>query len=102
MSEWPALALAWMLGTGLGTMFFGGLWWTVRQVLTSKRPALYLLASMILRTSMALIGFYFIGHEDWRHLIACLVGFIMARLVVTWLTRPPEQTRPAPEASRAP
>ena len=33
----------------LGTMFFGGLWWTVRTGVSSQRPALWFLGSLVLR-----------------------------------------------------
>ena len=40
MNEWLTLALAWMAGLLLGAIFFGGLWWTVRLGVASRRPAL--------------------------------------------------------------
>ena len=82
---WLVLALA--AGVLLGVLFFGGLWWTVRKGLTAKRPALWFLSSMLLRTGVTLGGFYLVGdHDVWR-LLACLAGFIAARLIVTRLTR---------------
>ena len=35
------LVLAWVAGVVLGAIFFGGLWWTVRKGVSSKRPALW-------------------------------------------------------------
>jgi F1F0 ATPase subunit 2 len=32
-------------------------------------------------------GFYFASHGDWRKFVLCLLGFIIARVVVTRLTR---------------
>jgi hypothetical protein len=53
---------------------------------------------------IALAGFYFVGRGEWRRLIACLVGFVFARFIVTWLTRVPAEDHLSrtPEASRAP
>ena len=104
MNESLTLALAWMAGAGLGATFFGGLWWTVRKGVSSQRPALWFLVSPLLRMSIALVGFYFVSGGHWERLLASLLGFVMARLVVTWLTRPAgeHQTRPAQEASHAP
>jgi F1F0 ATPase subunit 2 len=95
MNDLPALALAWMAGTGLGAIFFGGLWWTVRAILALRQPALWLFGSLLLRMSVAVAGFYFVGQGHWQRLAACLLGFVMARLVVTWLTRPSGQARAA-------
>lgn len=87
MNEIGWLAVALVAGLLLGAVFFGGLWWTVRKGLTAKHPALWFLSSMLLRTGVTLGGFYLVGdHDVWR-LLACLAGFIAARLMVTRLTR---------------
>ena len=93
-----------MAGVALGAIYFGGLWWTVRRGLASRRPALWLSGSLLLRAGMALAGFYFVGQGHWQRLVACLLGFVMARLAATWRMRPPEHkpSRGAGEASHAP
>lgn len=104
MYESLALVLAGLAGAGLGAIFFGGLWWTIGKGLVSPRPALWLSTSLLLRMSIALAGFYFVGHGHWQRLAACLVGFVLARLIVILVTRPPGQNqRPlVHEASHAP
>ena len=104
MSDTLAPVLAWVAGGGLGAMFFGGLWWTVRKGVSSKQPALWFFGSLLLRMSIALAGLYFVSGGHWERLLLCLLGFVMARLAVTWLTQPSgdNQTRPAQEASHAP
>ena len=67
--------------------FFVGLWWAVHKLVSSKRPALLVFASMLLRTGLTLAGFYFVARGHWERLVACLIGFVVARLIVTWLTR---------------
>ena len=78
MNETLSLMLALAAGL-LGAMFFGGLWWTVQKGVSSKRSALWFFGSLLLRTSIALAGFYFIARGHWERLLVCLVGFIMAR-----------------------
>ena len=104
MNETLTLALAWLAGGALGAIFFGGLWWTVRKGVSSPRPALWFFGSLLLRMSIVLAGFYFVSGGQWKRLVACLVGFIIARVVVTWLTRPASKTpnRPTQEARHAP
>ncbi len=75
------------LGVALGLFFFGGLWWTVGKGLTSQRPALWFMGSLLLRSAVVLCGFYFIGDGDWRRIAACLSGFIVARLIAIRLPR---------------
>jgi F1F0 ATPase subunit 2 len=81
------LLFAWGIGVLLGAIFFGGLWWTVRKSLSSERPALWIFTSLLLRMGVTLTGFYLVSDGQWQRLLLCLLGFIMARLVVTWLTR---------------
>ena len=38
---------------------------------------------------IALAGFYYVGRGHWTRLLACLVGFAIARVLVTRLTGPP-------------
>jgi F1F0 ATPase subunit 2 len=103
MNDLQNLILPWAAGALLGTMFFGGLWWTVQKGLSSKHPALWFLVSQLLRTSVTLAGFYLVADGHWERLLACLVGFISARFIVARLTRSPDddQTQVAKEASDA-
>ena len=64
MNETLSLVLALVTGVLLGAMFFGGLWWTVQKGVSSKRPALWFFGSLLLRTSIALAGFYFIARRS--------------------------------------
>ena len=104
MNDAVTLLLAWMAGGALGAFFFGGLWWTVRQGVSSSRPALWFLVSMLLRIGVALAGFYLVAGADWKRLMLCLLGFVMARFLVTWWTRPmgQDESRASTEASHAP
>ena len=81
--------LVYVLITGLllGGMYFGGLWWTVCEAAVSKQPAILFFVSLLIRTGIALAGFYFSGQGKGTRFLICLLGFIMARLLVTWLTR---------------
>ena len=103
MNETLMLTLAGVAGLALGTLFFGGLWWTVRRGVASKRPELWFFGSLLLRTGIVLGGFYAVSGHRWERSMLCLLGFVMARLTVTWLTRTPEgkRIRPAPEVRHA-
>ncbi len=104
MDEPLTLVLAGVAGLLLGGFFFGGLWWTVRKGASSRRSALWFLGSFLLRTSLVLAGFYVVGGAHWQPLLACLLGFVMARPLVTRLTRSSEHRpiRRATETRHAP
>ena len=87
MAELLTLAAALVAGILLGAFFFGGLWWTVRKGMTSERVALWFFGSMLLRTGVVMLGFYFVMGDSWQRLLAGLLGFVLARLIVTRLTR---------------
>ncbi len=82
MSDILALALALFAGALLGVFFFGGLWWSVQKGVVSDRPALWFFGSLLLRTSLVLAGFYFVSQGHWSRLVACLVGFLVARIIL--------------------
>jgi F1F0 ATPase subunit 2 len=90
MTEGFHLVLALAAGVLLGVLFFGGLWWTVRHVLTRERAALWFMGSLLLRTGITVAGFYLVADGHWQRLALCVLGFIAARLAVQWLTRPRE------------
>lgn len=87
MNETATLVLAWLAGGIIGLFFFGGLWWTVRRAVTAKQPALWFFGSMLLRMGVALAGFYVVSNRHLDRLLVCLLGFFIARMVVTRLTR---------------
>ncbi|MBK5270802.1 MAG: ATP synthase subunit I [Bacteroidia bacterium] len=87
MNEVLYRILVFIAGLVLGTLFFGGLWFTVKKSVISKRPALWIFSSFFLRIGLTLIGFYFIAAGSWQRLLICLLGFIAARFVVVHFTR---------------
>ena len=103
MSDVVSLLPPLVAGVLLGAVFFGGLWWTVQKAVSSKQPALWFLGSQLLRTSIALAGFYWIASSHWERLLVCLLGFVVARLMVMRLTQVAEtQVDSVQEARHAP
>lgn len=102
MTNAAPLILSWIAGLGLGGLFFGGLWWTLQKALASRRPAVWIGCSLLLRMGLVLPGIYFASAGDWRRLLLCLLGFVMARIGVIWLTRSADGgNRPVPETRHA-
>ena len=88
------LALALGAGLGIGAACFWGLWWTVRRLPHSRRPALLLLASSFARILVAVGLLWLVTQGQWQRLIAALVGFIVARTVMSRIYGP--QAAPVP------
>jgi F1F0 ATPase subunit 2 len=104
MIELPAALLALAAGVTLGAVFFGGLWWTVVRAIDSRHAALWFSASLLLRTAVTLLGFALVAQGSWGRLVACLAGFLVARVIVTRLTSlaPPSPPPPPPPLPQSP
>lgn len=104
ITEMMLLVVVGGVGTVLGGIFFLGLWLTVLRALSSKQPALLFVASLLLRTIIVLTGFYFVTVGHWDRLLACLLGFFIARFLVMQLTESPagHQQAPTREVDHAP
>jgi len=87
MNEILFMILALIAGLALGTLFFGGLWVTVKKAVTVKIPAIWFFISLLVRLSITLIGFYYLSRGSWQRLLVGVLGFIVARIIVLRLTK---------------
>lgn len=83
MNEIGIMILSLIAGFLLGVFFFGGLWWTTKKAVLSKSPALWFILSLVARMGITITCFYFISHDHWERTLICLLGFIVARTIVT-------------------
>lgn len=82
-SELPSTAASACVGFLLGGLYFGGLWWTVRQMPGARHPLKLYFGSLIVRLSIALVAFYSVlNFSGWSQLVASLIGFVAARLLL--------------------
>jgi len=88
MTELTGLIAVCLAGVLIGVGYFGGLWWTIRHSVVSTRPAISFLLSLLLRNSLAVLGFYAVSGADWQRWLLCLLGFTLARLLMTRLILP--------------
>ena len=70
----------------LGTLFFGGLWLTVKRTLAAKHSPVWFAVSMVLRTAVTLGGLMLISGAGVERLLLALGGFALAKVVVLLLT----------------
>lgn len=92
-----ALALAFGVGTGLGLLYFVGLWLTVRALPTSRRPVLLALGSTALRSVFLVGGMALVAREHPERWVLCLAGFLLARLIAVWPAHSGGRRRPVEE-----
>lgn len=94
MNEYALLAFAFVIGSVLGVFYYGGLWFTVRDLPNAPMPALWVTASFIVRTLLTLLGLYLVMNGEWQRLFASMVGFIAARIVLTHYLAPAQNAHP--------
>ena len=80
MTDLAPLLLPAAAGLALGLVYFGALWLTVRALPAARSPALLTLASLTARLALLLLGFHAVAAGRWERLLACLAGFVLARL----------------------
>ena len=77
-------ALSWALisGIGIGLFYFGGLWWTVKQLPSRRYPWLWALGSFLVRGGLSVMAFYWITGGRWEQVVMSLGGFLLVRTVM--------------------
>ena len=94
MNETTTIILTLTSGLLLGTFFFGGLWWTTKWALRSKSPAIWFMASLFIRLGITITGFYLISRGLWERVLICLLGFIIARIIMIRITQVRDKPKP--------
>lgn len=74
-------------GAAAGVFFFGGLWLTVQKAMGTKMPAIWFILSFIIRVAVTMLAFYGVGVGSLQRTLFCMAGFLLARVVVTRVTR---------------
>ncbi len=92
--------LALLLGVALGGLYFAGLWWTLARLDRWRRPALALAVSFLVRAVPTLAAFVLLARAGLLPLAASLVGFLLARFVLSAWLRPTNPASPAPPGGR--
>jgi F1F0 ATPase subunit 2 len=85
MNSYLHIGAGLLIGVLLGAFFYGGLWWTIARFMTLAQPAWLIFGSFLLRTLVAVTGFYIALRGGWPSLVAALITFLVTRIVVTRL-----------------
>lgn len=75
--------LAAPIGFLLGVFFYGGLWLTVKHLVTTNHPVLLGVGSFWLRLFFVLAGFLALAQGRWQNAVLCLAGFIAGRIAIS-------------------
>lgn len=79
---WRESLLPLAAGTGLGLAYFGGLWWTTRQVGRVAWPGAFFFASFVLRLSLLLAGIWLVTGGRLPATAFCVGGVLIGRRIM--------------------
>jgi F1F0 ATPase subunit 2 len=80
MDDVLGMGIASLAGALAGGIYFAGLWVTLRRLASSPRPWLLMTTSLLVRAAALLGLFWLVSAGRGPRLLACLVGFTLARL----------------------
>ncbi|HAJ32846.1 MAG TPA: ATP synthase subunit I [Candidatus Atribacteria bacterium] len=73
-----------LVGLGLGLLYFGGLWLTIKNMNQVRSPIVLTLGSFILRTGAVFLVLIYVARQgDWFNIFILLVGFIVSRIFLS-------------------
>lgn len=77
-----------MVGLGLGLLYYGGLWLTLRKLAQLRQPALWLSLSLLLRMIAVVAVLYLLFADSWQQLLLALLGMLIMRTVLVQRIKP--------------
>ena len=99
MTGLAGLAAAFAAGVAIGLAYFTSLWFTVRALPTTTRPAVLVLASYSARLVVAVALFVLIVRTGgWTWAASALAGFVLARMVMVRRLHPAGSAAPGDAA----
>lgn len=93
-----SLAAALLAGAAAGSLFFGGLWWTIVRQIEARAAGLSFLVSYLLRT-MAVLALLALATR-WKPdlMVGWLISFTAARMLILRIMGPERAAAPAASA----
>jgi F1F0 ATPase subunit 2 len=77
-----------IVGLGLGLLYYGGLWLTLRKLNQLRQPALWLSLSLLLRMFAVVAVLYLLFADSWQQLLMALLGMLITRTVLVQRIKP--------------
>ena len=77
INNWALIILGLAAGSGLGFLYFGGLWYTTKRLVLPGGPRPFVLVSFLVRSIICLFGFYLVlRFTGFPGLLSGMAGFI--------------------------
>ncbi|MDO9555537.1 MAG: ATP synthase subunit I [Atribacterota bacterium] len=73
-----------LIGLGLGLLYFGGLWLTIKNMNNVRSPIVLTLGSYILRIAAVFLVLIYVARQgEWGNILILLAGFIIGRIFLS-------------------
>ena len=69
-------------GILLGIIFFGGLYWSIKQLSKAKYPAILMSISALVRMGVLIVGIYLLSDNNIKNILSILLGVILVKIVM--------------------
>ena len=84
MAEWYLWTSGFVWGAAVSLLYFGGLWFTVRQLQGCEHPGRLYVMSLATRLCVLAMVLFLLLHRDRRQAVAAGVGFLIVRIVLVY------------------
>jgi len=90
MSLYVQIGVSLLGGAALGSIYFLTLWWMVQKLASGRGASGWVAASIVARLALVVGSFMLVVFwGSWPALLAALVGFVAARMVLVRQLPPP-------------
>ncbi len=76
------IGLGFVSGLVLGTVFFGGLFFSVRWLPKATYPGVMMLITILIRMAVLLLGLYALSAWGLWAMVSALVGILLVRMIM--------------------
>lgn len=83
-----ALILPLAAGALLGAANYAALWYSVNRLVRTRKPGAVALLSFVVRMAFVAAGFFAVSGGEPAKLVACVLGFLLARTLAVRLASP--------------
>lgn len=78
------VTVGFIVGAVIGTLYFGGLWWSVKRIKNVERKKMFLFLSWLVRSVFLCGGLFILARYDAQMLISGAVGLLVARFLIVY------------------
>lgn len=73
------MLISFLIGLLLGSIYFGGLYYSTQKFNNAKNPALFMILSFILRMGFLITGFYYLSKSGYKNILIGLLAVMLVR-----------------------